>query len=489
METQNNISPTLIGNILLQRGFADWFLYLFRIINDTPFIVEPFHREMFRVANDVVEMKLPRVVINVFPRSAKTTLGIYMCVYALLTNPRSQIIYTSFNQQLLKQVATLIQQIMTHPAFLAMYPTLGPNIADVQDKPQDEWWRDYAMKTEGKPTFSASRITTPQGGLIYLASMGSALTGLGAGSRTSKEFSGMLFVDDPNQPSQARSATIRNKTQIYFTETLLSRLNSPQTPIVVCQQRVHLEDLTNYILSNYDYYNLVIPLVDENGVCASPSQYDEARIKELEVDTYTWNAQYLQSPIQVGGNLFKHEWWRYYADAHDTRYRRIFITADTASKTKEWNDYTAIGVWGLTAGNHLRLLDYVHGRFEIPELEKVFLTLWEKWKAGIAGCRCTAVYIEDKASGTQVIQQLRRVGGLPILPVTPKADKLTRALDGVPQVAAGNVYLPESDKNPMSAELLKDLDAFSADMSHKFDDGVDCTLYALDAAFNRKGYF
>lgn len=204
---------------------------------------------------------------------------------------------------------------------------------------------------------------------------------------------------------------MRDKSHKYISQTLMSRLNDSNVFFGAVAQRLHIDDTSGFLRDTYGFNVLSKPLLNEKGECQIPSQYTPERIKELQKDNYAWQAQYMQEPYMLGGGVFKHEWWRYYQDASDTRYKRIFITADTANKTKEWNDFTAIGVWGLTIQNRLRLLDLVHARLEIPELQQTFITLWEKWRNGINGCRCSAVYIEDKASGTQVIQQLRRKGG------------------------------------------------------------------------------
>jgi predicted phage terminase large subunit-like protein len=191
----------------------------------------------------------------------------------------------------------------------------------------------------------------------------------------------------------------------------------------------------------------------------------------------------------LGGGVLRHEWWKFYREIDDTRYKRIFITADTACKTKEWNDYTAIGVWGVTIGNKLRLLDMVHGKFEINVLRDTLLAVWDKWKMGVGMCRCTELVIEDKASGMQAIQDLKRIGGLPIRPYVPEKDKYQRVEDILPQIAAGNVELPVNDQHPISHELIAEADAFSADLSHLHDDMIDMTVMAVDRAFVKRGYF
>lgn len=624
-----------------------------------------------------------------------TTMSIHLVVYALTVNPKAQVIYTSFNQDLLSQISQQVAAIMQHPVYQAMYPqnrTFKEEVVEVD--PVNEFWKDYLIETTGKIKFSSRKIFTPQGGVVLFNSIGSAITGFGAGTRNAKGFSGVLvcfpydeyvwtengrekigdiveakkntrvwsfniktgrmelkpvvnwiknpgddllevsymghsfrctpdhkvftlnrgyvpaknlcvddipacpadsfdlthgksgfvrdyfpahisvhnqiknffgysrlltgkiinalrktfkaapasnaskvrntissfvsdnrspllvrkvghidksycitvgdnhnFVvgekqgfivkncDDVDKPTDVRSETIRNKTHTYFVETLLTRLNNPNVPIINIQQRLHIDDMSGFLEKEYGFITFKAPLLDENGNCNLGNQYTPERIKELQINNYVFQAQYQQNPIPLGGSVIKHEYYRYYKDAHDQPYRRIFMTADTANKTKEWNDYTAIMVFGLTHNRRLRLLDMVHAKLEIPELQATFETLWDKWRAGIGSCRCSAIYIEDKASGTQVIQMLRRKGGLPIMPVIPEKDKLTRVLDVIPQIAAGNIELPESDRHPISAEFLAESDAFSADGSHIHDDMVDAMTMGINQAYSQKGYF
>lgn len=465
-------------------------MYLFNIINGNKFIKEPFHGELFAEMDNIIQGTDTRVCINIFPRSGKSTLATYLCIYSFLKNPKSQIIYTSYNQDLLRQISHNMAQIIQNPLFQALYPWFGmPSVESVEDKPIDEYWLHKALEIEKKPTFSAKRITTPAGGVILFASLGSSILGFGAGVRGAKGFSGLVVLDDPDNPSTIRSELIREKTKTYFSDTLLSRLNNPDVPIINIQQRVHIDDLSAHLYNNYGFKPFVFPLIDDNEVCICPSQYTPARIEELKVNNYVFQAQYQQKPLILGGGVIKHEWWRYYQDPQDTRYLRLFITADTANKTKEWNDYTAIGVWGLTAQRKLRLLDMVHAKLEIPELQATFLALYDKWRDGIGPAKLTKIIIEDKASGTQVIQQLSRGYGLPIVPYMPEKDKLTRALDAVPQIVAGNVELPESENHPISRELLAETDAFSADGTAPHDDLTDMTTAAINEAFNQRGYF
>lgn len=480
--------PDDLGYILINSGFEPWFRYMFRVVNNTPYICEPLHKELLAKIQDVIDGKTTRLNLNLCPRSSKTTVLTWLVVYALTICPKAQIIYTSFNQDLLTSVAQQIAGIMQNPIYQAMYGQAFEEVEEEAD-PIDNFWKDYLKKTEKKIKFSTRKILTPQGGVVLFNSIGAAITGFGVACRGQSGFTGFLAIDDGDKPTDVRSQKIRDKTHIYFQETLLSRLNNPEAPILNVQQRLHIDDLSGFLESKYGFEVFKFPLLDENGNCNLSKQYTPERIKELQVDTYTFSAQYQQEPIMLGGGVIKHEWWQFYKDKEDTRYRKIFITADTAINTKEWNDFTAIGCWGVTVGNRLRLLDMIHGKFEIPELQSSMLAFWEKWKMGIGNCRCSEIVIEDKASGMQLIQQLRRIGGLPIRAITPEKDKLSRVYDVLPQIAAGNVELPVSENYPMSHEFLAEADAFSADNSHLHDDMIDMAVYAIDKAFFHRGMF
>lgn len=478
--------PDDLGYVLINSGFEPWFRYMFRVINNTPYVCEPLHKKLLKKIQDVIDGKTTRLNLNLCPRSSKTTVLTWLVVYTLTVCPKAQIIYTSFNQELLTSVAQQIASIMQNPIYQAMY---GQAFSEVEEEldPIDEFWKDYLQQTEKKIKFSTRKILTPQGGIVLFNSIGAAITGFGVACRGQRGFTGFLAIDDGDKPTDVRSQKIREKTHIYFQETLLSRLNNSNAPILNVQQRLHIDDLSGFLESKYGFEVFKFPLLDENGNCNLSKQYTPERIKELQVDKYTFSAQYQQEPIILGGGVIKHEWWRFYKDMYDCAYRRIFITADTAMKTKEWNDFTAIGVWGLTNTNRLRLLDLIHGKFEIVELEQSMLALWEKWKMGIGTCRCSSIIIEDKASGTQLIQTLMRKGGLPIMRIIPEHDKYTRVTNALPQLAAGNIELPNNDQDPLSKLLIDEADSFTADGQQIHDDIVDCWCYAVDSAFNSRG--
>jgi predicted phage terminase large subunit-like protein len=65
--------------------------------------------------------------------------------------------------------------------------------------------------------------------------------------------------------------------------------------------------------------------------------------------------------------------------------------------------------------------------------------------------------VEDKVSGTGLIQTLRREG-VPIIPVQRSKDKLSRGYDAAPFIESGNVLLPQDA--PWLSDLLAEARTF-----------------------------
>lgn len=473
-----------IGQVLLQRGFKDWFLYMFRIIKGVNFVVEPIHEELFKEFQDIYDLKDLRVNLNEPPRSGKTTLAEFFVVYGITQNPRCNYIYTSFSQSLLAQISNDIMNILEHPVYKQMYPANNNALEEEDTDPVNEFWREYLYEETGKSKYSSKKITTYAGGVILFASIGSAITGFGAGIRRAKEFSGCLIIDDGNKPDEAHREVMRNKTNDYFSGTLLSRTNNSFVPIVNIQQRIHLEDLTGFLEENYKFKTCKYPLIMDNK-CLLPTQYTQERIEELKKDNFTFSSQYQQEPILDGGNLIKTEWFNRY-DITPNRFDNMYIVCDTAFSEKKSADNTVFLLCGNT-GNKIYFLDCYCKKVIFPDMKRDLINFYKTKQSEYPQEYISSIYIENKGSGISLIQELR-AEGLPISELYPTvhneflkkdqvSDKYTRFLEISSDLESGYVYLPQV--SPWVNDFIRECEAFDGGKNNIHDDRVDTLIYAL----------
>lgn len=311
-------------------------------------------------------------------------------------------------------------------------------------------------------------------------------------------FGGAFIIDDPLNAKFFNSEVEKKRVEENYQAVIKKRLNNPaKTPIVLIMQRLAVDDLVGYIEANEadDWKIIRVPALNEdvnppksNWEWKSPT---EVLLKEKKQSPYIFAAQMQQSPVVLGGELVKEEWFKFYNPMDTVRYKKVFFTADTAFKTNEWNDYTAVGLWAITEKNDLRLIDLLHKKIEAVDLLKEFFAFKNRWSGGVRGLPANVFYIEDKASGMELIQRMRREGGVSVIPVKDKGfDKMTKWNNSLfPYLEAGNVLLPNDKNDPRSKEIIAEMVLLCGDGSHKHDDICDMMTQAGEIAFGKKGLF
>ena len=467
--------PQYVGQRLLKRGFRVWFKYMFYVIEGIKFVEEELHTDLFCQFDAIYAQDDTRVNINIPPRAGKTTMAKYFLAYCWAQNPKCNFIYTSFSQALLADISRAFADILEHPVYKAMYD-LTVHCETVEESPVDDFWRKYLENSddEKKAKYSSRKVVSPLGGVILFSSIGSSITGFGAGVRASHGFTGALIIDDGNKPADINSKTMREKVVNYYEETLLSRMNNPDTPIFNIQQRLHVEDLAGALVKKYNFKTLARALVVD-GVCQLPSQYTEQRLKEIQVNDYMFQAQYQQAPYLRTGSLFKAQHWKYYRGLSALpvmQWRGIY--GDTAQKIEQQHDYSVLELWGKSLEGQAYLIDLWRDKVESPELLIDARSFWNKHNEDKSS-PLRHMKIEDKVSGTGLIQTLQREG-IPIIGIPRNRDKFMRANDVVPLIESGNVFLNEDA--PYLSEFLSEASQFTGD-GKTHDDQIDPMMDAL----------
>lgn len=155
-----------------------------------------------------------------------------------------------------------------------------------------------------------------------------------------------------------------------------------------------------------------------------------------------------------------------------------FVVGDTAMKAGERNDFTVFTCWA-TSGSNLYLIDMARGKWEYQSMRSRLKDFLEDYPY------VTVCYLEDCGTGTVLLKDLanemRDVRFRPVPRASRLASKAKRAQEAKSFLNNIKVYLPfESER--LRTKFLKEICAFSLDMSHAYDDIADtffdaaCTL-------------
>ncbi|WP_218813991.1 hypothetical protein [Rickettsiella endosymbiont of Dermanyssus gallinae] len=424
-----------------------------------PICREPHVITLCRALTEVLEGKTKRLIINIPPRYGKSELVIHFIAWALSRYPDSQFLYISYAHMLAKKQTQTIRQIVNLPAYKKLF---GIKLSD---------------SSSAKDNFE-----TVQGGCVYAAGSGGAITGRGAGLQNIERFAGAIIIDDIHKPDDVGSDVMREGVVNWYYNTLQSRVNSPTTPIIFIGQRVHEEDLVATLRDTGDWTAVILPALDESGNALNPSQHDEKSLLKLKQESpYVFSAQYQQDPQPAGGGLFKPEW--FYLLDEEPKFLATFITVDTAETVKTYNDATVFSFWGLYTINDkgietdqlaLHWIDCVELRIEPKDLEaelRNFCTHTSRHAV-----KPSIIAIEKKSTGTMLLALLRTLRGIEVREIerSNTSSKGDRFLEIQPIITRQLVSLMRYAKHtPLCLDHCKKI---TINNTHRFDDIAD-TLY------------
>jgi len=175
----------------------------------------------------------------------------------------------------------------------------------------------------------------------------------------------------------------------------------------------------------------------------------------------------------LGGCLVKAKWLKTYLPGEQpAQFDMVLQNWDTTNKSAELSDFSVCTTWG-RKNKKFYLLHVLRQRMDYPELKRAVRDQAERFQP-------SNILIEDKASGTQLIQELIREGVYGVTRYEPTMDKIMRLHSVTNTIENGFVYLPTEAE--WLASYLHELTTFP---HGKHDDQADSTSQALDWAKSR----
>lgn len=495
LSTAERLALAAAGEVSPLSFTALWY----NVIQADSFQCNWHHHYYNYAAQKLLSGEAQNILINIPPGGTKTEFfSVHLPVYCMVKHPRVRILNTSYSKDLVNENSERSRAIVRSSEFQEFYPwQIGKNKVD-----------DWTIEQDGKRIHQL--FSRPSGGQI---------TGV-RGGYMSKGFSGYVAADDWDKMDDLFSETKRKKSHTRLINTLRSRRAKTTTPFIFVQQRGHVDDSTGFLLSGgmgvkIDLHIVIPAMIDQAFIDTLPDGIRERCIKDVcgseQIDgywsywpakedindlvalkaanPYTYQSQYQQDPESLDGGIFSENDFVYYGDTErgadlpePDGYEYRFITVDTAQKTNEWNDWTVFAEWGVFE-NRIYRLSYYRAKMEAKELREQFVKFVKA-----AHAKNTKEYgtlrsadVEDKSSGTGLIQETKSLLPVPVIPVPREKDKLTRAMDVQPHVASGKVVLPYGDK--YNTEFVAEVASFTHDDSHKHDDQTDVMMDAVEKAF------
>jgi predicted phage terminase large subunit-like protein len=434
-------------------------LRCFSQLNSGAAFLPSWHIEVMAAKLQAVkDGRLKRLIINIPPRHLKSlAASIALPAWLLGHNPSAAIVSVTYGQELSDKFARDCSAVMMSSWYGGVFATrLSSSRAPLQE------------------------LITTKNGFRMATSVGGVLTGRGAD---------YVIIDDPLKPSDAMSESRRVGANEWFDGTLYSRLNDKTAAaIVIIMQRLHEDDLVGHVLGQEGWEVVTfaaIADVDERHIVDTPFGRKEFRrgagealhpqreslvtLSQIRaaLGEYNFAGQYQQSPAPAGGGMVREEWFRRYrSEQLPQSFDQIVQSWDTANKPTELADHSVCTTWGVK-GPNFYLLNVLRKKLAYPDLKRAVREQNKLFKP-------TAILIEDKASGTQLIQELLEEGLSKISRYKPDGDKVMRLHAQTATIENGFVHLPEA------AHWLSDyLAEFMMFPNGRYDDQVDSTAQAL----------
>lgn len=373
--------------------------------------------------------EINRLIITIPPRYSKTEISVVNFVpWCFGHAPDSEFIHTSYSSTLASNNSSNIRSLIQSESYQEIFPHVK-------------------LETEAR-----SHWTTTKGGVFYATGSGGTITGFGAG-KFRKSFAGAILIDDPHKADEARSDVMRKNVIDWFQNTLESRKNNKDTPIILIMQRLHEDDLAGWLLKGGNgekWEHLCLPVIQEDGTPLWEEKHDLATLRQMEqASPYVFAGQYMQRPAPLDGGIFK------------PGQIEIIDAIPTGKITwyRGWDLGATIGgdpTAGVKLGKHESGIyiigDLAHG--DLPPDARDSLI---KNTASLDGKTVKISLPQDpgQAGKTQALNFVRMLSGYTVKTSPESGDKIVRAEPFAAQVNVGNVKMLRGSWNMKIIEEMR----------------------------------
>jgi predicted phage terminase large subunit-like protein len=301
----------------------------------------------------------------------------------------------------------------------------------------------------------------------------------------------IIICDDVSNPADNNSEISRKNVIDTYSDVIFSRLNDNKIGIrIILQQRVHENDLCGYLLQHNpeEYDHICLPVELTKDTTESLKQYyidglfwttrfsrEEILNYQKQLSPQGFSSQLLQSPTALEGTILQRSWFKIIRESeyialnkNDNDKKQNVLFLDTAYTSNEANDPSA-----------MLLCQLINGKIYIHKVQSKHLEFYELIQEILEWIKIYNIkkcYIEQKATGISILQELRRLlrGNISILGLDAGSKSKNERTQSIqPFLINNKVVLVEGGWN---APFLDQCANFPY---ARHDDQVDCLTYAV----------
>lgn len=393
-------------------------------------------------------------IINLCPRSMKSLIwSICLNAWAWVDYPHLKFMTISYSDILASTFGYKTRMLITSKWYTERFKSFEINSDDNR-----------------KTSYSNNR-----GGTRESYGTHGSVTGAGAD---------IIIIDDVQKTNEVSDVKLKNVIETYR-DVIFNRLNDPITGVrFIVGQRTDEADLCGHLLSTQpdQYKHICIPMEVSEKVSPAhlksnysdgllwPERFNQKIVQEYKINlgSRTFATQYQQDPQSNEGNIIKRGWFPIVEYKDDMANIKWEMFIDSAYTNELKNDASAVLIAGLY--NNTVLIKRVYTFYlEFPDLCRKIIELSSQISNG------ARVFIEPKASGKSIVQQLKRETNLNVIELaSPKDSKVVRVNSITAKLEAKRCILLKDASNSL---FLQQVTAFPYS---KADDIVDVMYYAVN---------
>jgi len=409
------------------------FLAYRQFIRPVEFKNSWFVRELCRYLqefyDDYIAGKRPILLIQAPPQHGKSWAVTDFISWVVGKNNGIKLIFASYSEVLGIRCNTQLQRLFGTEKYNKIFPDTNisrSSITSIADKAKRNASLIEFLDNRGNATNGQFRNTTV------------------AGQVTGESLDIGIIDDAIKGREQANNVKYNEKIWDWYCDDFGTRF-ADNAGLLVVATRWSTFDL----LSKIQEKETNVKVVNFEAIASQDEKYrkqGEALFPELKslefllkrkavMGSSSWESLYQGKPAPPEGTLVKKSWLtNRWLELPRTDFNMIVQSWDTAQKAKDESDYASCTTWGVTEKAYY-LIHVFREKLEFPELNRKVRSLYELFKP-------QAVLIEDKSSGTSLIQMLRSETVIPVIAINPVQDKETRLYCETPKIEAGLVILP-----------------------------------------------